>query len=92
MSTKTDINLVDTTTSTTEGGDWFQIHNTHEHGDLSSPHTHYPEVNINTDDGIISTNRRDRQTTSEDINLANDYLVSGVMRNRTNRKDKGGPQ
>jgi hypothetical protein len=90
MPTNKDFNLVDTRIPTgKEGGDWFQIHNTEGHGTLGNPHTHYPEINTNGNVG--STVRRDVPTTAQDIDKADDLLRNGTMRERINRKDKGGP-
>lgn len=87
MSAKENIDLVDTNIPTNKGGDWFQIHNDHKHDDLS-PHTHYPEVNNNN--GRVSRERRYRETTAEDIDYADQLLKDGSMRQRKNKKDKGG--
>ena len=87
MSTREDINLVDANTPTNQGGDWFQIHNTHEHDGLL-PHTHYPEVN--NDNGKGNRERRYGETTAEDIDYADKSLKDGTLRKRKNRKNKGG--
>lgn len=81
MSTKKDYNLVDTKQ---ENGDWFQIHNTHGHGDLGKTHTHFPEQH-----GQRRV-RRDRKTNGSDMDFADQKLRDGSMRERTGRKDKGG--
>jgi len=82
MSTKKDYNLVD---SNQQNGDWFQIHNTHGHGDLGKPHTHFPEQH-----GPRRV-RRDKQTNGDDLDFADQKLRDGSLRERTGRKDKGGP-
>ncbi len=81
-----DHDLVD---SSEEGGDWLQIHRKHSHGDLTNPHTHYPEDNI-VDGNVVSRTRRSRETTADDINNADNALKSGKMRRRRNRSDRGG--
>lgn len=79
-----DVNLVDTRTPTNQGGDWMQIHRTHDHGGMN-PHTHFPERHQQR------TVRRSRETTASDIDRADASVRSGDMRGRTNRRDKGGP-
>ena len=77
--TNRDINLV----STSDDGYWFQIHFEHEHAGMK-PHTHYPKKH----DRNIT--REVRETTVEDIEFVDTVLKNGTMRNRKNRKDKGG--
>ena len=81
----TDYNLVDSNTSTTNGGDWVQIHGTHAHAN-QVPHTHFP---VRHPGG--SVNRETRPTTAADIDRADGLLRSGQMRVRTGRNDRGGP-
>ena len=82
ISTNKDYNLVDTKQ---KNGDWFQIHNTHNHGDLDKTHTHFPVQH-----GQRRVHR-DRQTSGSDMDFADRKLRERTMRERTGRKDKGGP-
>ena len=88
MSTSRDYNLVDTQTPTNRGGDWMQIHNTHEHGGVS-PHTHQPGP-TNTGAGGQSRARETQATTGRDMTRADTRLRSGELRERRNRRDQGG--
>jgi RHS repeat-associated protein len=85
MPTNKDFNLVDTQTPTNQGGDWMQIHNTHTDAKVdANPHTHSPQVHSQ------STTREISATTGADLDKADQALKSGAMRERLNRKDKGG--
>ena len=90
ISTKQDYNLVSTTKPTNEGGEYFQIHNLHPHGNLSNPHTHRPQVNIDPVSGRSSSERLDYETTAQDINYMDQALRNGSLRFRIGKKDKGG--
>ncbi len=74
MDTSKNYNLV----GSGEKGDWFQIHNYgKEHGNLGFPHTHYSRVNAN---GVYtSVSRLDQQTSTVDIDYANELLETGKM-------------
>ena len=89
LDTSKDYNLVSTTTPTNEGGEYLQIHNSHEHEGVTNPHTHKPEVNTNPQTGITSSERRTTNTTAADIDYADYAMQSGTLRERKNRKDKG---
>lgn len=81
MPTNKDFNLVDSK----KPGDWFQVHNTH--ADAKAPglsHTHFPKPHNQ------STTREIRTTSGSDIDNADNLLRSGQMRERINRRDKGG--
>jgi len=90
MDTSKDYNLVSTQTPTNQGGEYFQIHNTHSHGGIEGPHTHRPEVNTNPATGVTSAQRVTTPTTAADINYADLTMREGILRERTNRKDLGG--
>ncbi|ASP38602.1 hypothetical protein CHH28_07895 [Bacterioplanes sanyensis] len=82
MPTNKDFNLVD---SNKQGGDWFQIHNKHTDAKVDgSPHTHYPKQHAN------SRTREIKSTDGADIDRADQALRDGLMRERLDRKDKGG--
>ena len=90
ISTKQDYNLVSTTKPTNEGGEYFQIHNLHSHDNLSNPHTHRPQVNMDPVSGRSNSERLAYETTAEDINYMDQALQNGSLRFRTGKKDKGG--
>ena len=79
-----DYNLVDPNIPTNQGGDWFQIHRKHTHGNLSM-HTHYPDQQHSR-----KRDRKDRSTTSADIDKADAALRDCSLRRRRNKKDLGG--
>jgi len=81
------IDLVSTTVPTNQGGDWFQIHVDHIH-DGNQPHTYSPHRHSGGSGG--SASRMYRNTIAEDFDFASDELSSGRMRQRRNRRDKGG--
>ena len=82
MSTKKDLNLVDANKS---GGEWFQIHNTHLDKKVDgSPHTHFLKQND------LNRNRMIKSTDGNDLDFADKKLKNKIMRERVNRKDKGG--
>lgn len=91
MDTSKDYNLVSTQTPTNEGGEYFQIHNTHPHENIEGPHTHRPEVNTDPITGTTSSKRVTTPTSAADIDYADAALRDGTLRERKNRKDKGGP-
>lgn len=83
MSTNKDVNLVDTQQA---GGSWFQIHNTHNDMKVNSvPHTHFPTIHLK------SVVREIKKTDGADLDKADKLLRDGTMRERTGRKDRGGP-
>ncbi len=90
MPTDKDFNLVSTTTPTDKGGEYFQIHNQHTHGNLNNPHTHKPQINIDPVTGIGSSKRLDIETSATDINYADKAMRNGSLRIRFGKKDKGG--
>lgn len=81
-------NDYDLVSSTQSGGDWMQIHGRYPHTDMT-PHTHVSEVN-RSPSGVSRTRRVARETTSADINRADEELRSGEMWRRINRRDRGG--
>jgi len=85
MLTNKDYNLVP---STNEKGDWIQIHNKEPHDNLL-PHTHFPEISTGGN-GHTRVNRRYKATDAEDIEYADKALRDGSMRERINKRDKGG--
>ena len=89
MDTSMDYNLVSTTTPTNQGGEFFQIHNSHPHKG-NTPHTHKQQVNTNPVTGVSSSKRIDNPTTAVDIDYADSVLRSGTMRIRINIDDVGG--
>ena len=89
MPTNKNYDLVDSQIPTNKGGSWIQIHNTHIHDGLT-PHTHFPEVSVG-ENGYARTDRRYKATDASDIEYADKVLRDGSMRERINRKDKGGP-
>ena len=89
MPTNKDYNLVDSQIPTNQGGDWIQIHNTHMHDGLT-PHTHFPEISIG-ENGHGKTNRRYKATDASDIEYVDKVIRDGSMRERVNKRDKGGP-
>ena len=89
MDTSKDYNLVSVTTPTNQGGEFFQIHNTHSHNG-NTPHTHRPQTNTNPVTGISSVKRIDNPTTAADIDYANNAWMQGILRERININDVGG--
>lgn len=89
LPTNKNIDLVSTTNPTDKGGEYLQFHMDHDH-DGMIPHAHYPVVNINPDNGRTSSNRASVEVSSSLINYADEAIKSGVLRPRSNKKDKGG--
>ena len=88
MPTNKNYDLVDSKTPTNQGGDWIQIHNTHLHDGLK-PHTHFPKRNI-AENGRVRVDRKYKETDIKDIEYVDKVLRDGTMRERVNKKDKGG--
>ena len=75
--------MVTTKKSAKQGNDWMQIHSTHGHG-YGMSHTHTPKQLPG------KKVRETRPTTTTDIDEADKALRDGMLRQRTNRQDKGG--
>ncbi len=86
-----DHNLVPTAPPIKGDPKWLQIHQTHGHGKLPTPHTHRPRVHRGPDGKTRSVTRKESGTTADDIREADRRLREGEIRWRRNRKDKGGP-
>ncbi len=90
LPTNKDYNLVSTSTPTNKGGEFLQIHNGHEHFGVENPHTHSPKVNTDPVSGRSNVDRLVNTTTAEDINYVDKMMREGILRERTNIRDKGG--
>lgn len=87
-----DYNLVSTNVPANQGGDFFQIHNTHFHGNSANPHSHWPERHVDPETGRVNVNRVSAPTTAADIDYIDTAMRDGVLRERRNRRDQGGPE
>jgi len=84
LPTNKDFNLVD---AKKKDGDWLQVHSTHTDAKAGgNPHTHWPTRHNN------SRRRETARSDGTDLDLADDSLRGGTMRERTNRSDHGGVQ
>jgi hypothetical protein len=76
MPTNQDFDVFKPGADITDPDKWFSIHNTHPHGGMS-PHTHYPQIDINPTTGVGRTTRMTRPTVADDIDLIDERLRSG---------------
>ena len=90
LPTNQDFNLVSTSVPTDKGGEYLQIHTQHTHGNLDSPHTHKPQINIDPSTGKSSSKRLSDDTKASDINYGDKSIKDGKLRVRCGKKDKGG--
>lgn len=82
LPTNKDFNLVD---ANKQNGDWLQIHSTHtDFKGGAGTHTHFPKINNR------NTTREIKQTDGADLDRADRSLRDGSLRERRNRKDRGG--
>ena len=71
-----------------KGGEYLQIHTWHSHGNLSNPHTHRPQINIDPSMGISSSKRLSDDTNAKDINYGDKSKKDGKLRACCGKKIK----